>query len=878
MHIVNSKPGTTVSRYKTAIPAAALLTAALLVTALISLASCGRPADPAVPDTRSGPAAAEDRYGPIADRVIFEVRMDQTLALKDVVEGKADVFFQAAPPAILRSLNQEDLDKLDIYAVPSGSWSLLLNPIPNKPPYTWTTRTGVTTFNPLAVREIRYALNRLINRKKMIDEILLGDGEPTYTPMTPGQPGTYRYNLIPARLGLTPAGDERGAIAEITAAMNAAAALPENRGKLLRGSGGFWKYGGRDIVLKFLIRVDDPNGRLPAGRYIADQIEKAGFRVERLERDRSAISIAYYSDPAELQFHLYTEGWSAGATRAWWDVTVSQMYAPYYGYMPGGAEAGRWNYEHPELDELGKKGMNGRYLTAEDYWAGNLRAAELGLRESVRIFLVTQMDKFVANKARFNRRMVYGLGDGLNGWSIRSADVKPGADGLKTLRVIQYSARGTLFMSAWNPVGVDGFSDVYSMAIAEAVSDPATFESPNNARDVPLRTVYNPDSVEFDAKVSGEAITGGLAVPPDALKFDSGTKTWKPVGPGVTAWTKGTGKLLPGKWHNGIEIGLDDVMYAAAFAEEWANKDGEEDKYFDAPYAAQYKPALETGKGTVLNPDGSLTSYADYYFPGDAARTAAKTSAVGTKAGNPGRQTLVPWDVYEVLALLTAEDSASGTVYSFGTGEAVVTVDIAVPGVVGDIKAKYREIIEKSWVPRSIKDYTTPEKAGARYKASLAFIEKHGHAFISNGPFVLTTIDGTTNSVILEAFRDYPYRSGHWPEFFRQEITRIENVKTPASPRRDADGVFEIAATYHVYPEIEALPLGEKARVEIRLQMDGGAEKVYPAGYIRPGVFSAAIPAADMGVLETGRPYTVVVISSLADEAPSVVTVGLTLF
>ena len=122
-----------------------------------------------------------------------------------------------------------------------------------------------------------------------------------------------------------------------------------------------------------------------------------------------------------------------------------------------------------ELDELGKKGMNGRYLTAEDYWEGNLRAAELGLRDSVRIFLVTQMDKFAANKARFNRRMVYGLGDGLNGWSVRSADVEPGADGLKTLRVIQYSARGTLFMSAWNPVGVDGFSDVYYLAIAEAV-------------------------------------------------------------------------------------------------------------------------------------------------------------------------------------------------------------------------------------------------------------------------------------------------------------------------------------------------------------------------------------------------------------------------
>jgi peptide/nickel transport system substrate-binding protein len=852
-------------------------TGTVLVGALsmVLAISCGRPA---ATTAGAGAAAADVRNGPIVDTVVYEVRMDQTLALKDVVEGKADVFFQAAPPAILRSLNETDLDKLDIYAVPSGSWSLLLNPIPNKAPYTWTTKSGETSFNPLAVRKVRYAMNWLINRKKMIDEILLGDGEATYTPMTPGQPGTYRYNLIPARLGMTPAGDEHRAIVDITAAMTAAAALPENRGRLVKGADGFWKYNGKDVTLKFLIRVDDPNGRLPAGRYIAGQIEKAGIRVERLERDRSAITVAYYSDPADLEFHIYTEGWSAGATRAWWDVTVSQMYAPYYGYMPGGAEAGRWNYEQPELDELGRKGMNGQYLSAEDYWEGNLRAAELGLRESVRIFLATQMDRFAANKTRFNRRMAYGLGDGLNGWSIRTADVKPGADGRKTLRVIQYSARGTLFMSAWNPVGVDGFSDLYSMAVAEAVSDLATFEAPNNARDTPLRTVYDIGSIEFEAKLSGDTIVGGIGVPDSAVKYDSTSKTWKQVGPGVTAWSKGTGRLLPGTWHNGIEIGTDDVMYAGAFAEEWANKDGDDDKFFDAPYAAQYKPALAVGKGIVLNADGSITSYVDYYFPGDTARTAAKTAAVSTKAGNPGRQTVVPWDLYEVLGLLVAESSASGTVYSFGTGEAMVTVDIAAPRVVDDIKAKYRELIEKKWIPVSIKDYTTPEKAVTRYRASLEFIEKYGHAFISNGPFRLSRIDGTTNSVILEAFRDYPYTSDYWPERFRQEITRIENVKTPASPARGTDAVFEIAAGVHVYPEVAAFPLGEKAKVELRLQLDGGNEKVYPASFTRPGVFTATVPAADMGGLETGRPYTVVVMSSLADEAPSVVPVTMTLF
>lgn len=847
---------------------------ALVTIAAVLLAfSCGQAGG------AGGIGGGSGRNGPIVDKVIYEVRMDQTLALKDIVEGKADVFFQAVPPAILNTLSDADLDKLDIYAVPSGSWSLLLNPIPNKAPYTWTEpKTGNTTFNPLAIQEVRFAMNWLINRQKMIDEILQGEGEATFTPMTPGQPGTYRYNLIPAKLGMTPSGDERRAIAEIEAAMTAASNLPENKGKLVKGADGFWKFNGKNVSLKFLIRVDDPNGRLPAGRYIADQLEKAGIKVERLERDRSAISIAYYSNPADVEFHMYTEGWGSGATRAWWDVTVSQMYAPYYGYMPGGADPANWNYVQEEIDLLGQKGLNGQYLTADDYWNGNLRATELGLRDSVRIYLATQLDRFVANKARFNARMAYGLGDGLNGWSIRTADVKPEADGTKVLRVLQFSARGTLFMSAWNPVGVDGFSDVYSGAITDAICDPATFESPNNAKDTPLRTTYDVKNIKFDAVVEGDKIVGRIPVPADAIKFDSATKTWKPVGAGVTSWSSGVGKHLPGKWHNGVEIGMDDVMFASAFAAEWANKDGDNDKYFDDAYSAQYLPALATGKGSVIGRDGAITGYVDYYFPGDMDRVAANVAAVGTKAGNPGRQTVVPWDVYEVVGQLVAEGSKSGTAYTFSDTEGLTTIDIVAPKIVEDIKAKYQELIDKKFVPASIKDYTTADKAVKRYQATLDFINKYGHAFVSNGPFMLTSIDTNTNSIIIEAFRDYPYKSDYWPKYFRQEITQIENVKAPASPSRTADAVFEIAASSYVYPEVDTTPLSDKAKVELKLQLEDGSEKVYAAKFSKAGTFTATIPAADMGALKPGVPYTVVVMSSLAAEAPSVVSVSLTLF
>ncbi|MCK7480078.1 MAG: hypothetical protein M0C28_24475 [Candidatus Moduliflexus flocculans] len=37
---------------------------------------------------------AQVKVGPIVDKVIFDVRMDQTIGIKDIVEGKTDMFMQ----------------------------------------------------------------------------------------------------------------------------------------------------------------------------------------------------------------------------------------------------------------------------------------------------------------------------------------------------------------------------------------------------------------------------------------------------------------------------------------------------------------------------------------------------------------------------------------------------------------------------------------------------------------------------------------------------------------------------------------------------------------------------------------------------------------
>jgi len=828
------------------------------------------------------PQSGSTQNGPIVDKVIFNVRMDESLAVRDVIAGTADVYWQAVPPSILRTLSDADKAKLDFYTVPSGSWSLMVNPIPNKAPYTWTVN-GTTEFNPFAIREVRFALNFLINRKKLVDEILYGAGEATFTAMTPGQPGTYRYNLLASKFGFTATGNERKAIADIDAAMTAASNLPENRGKLVK-RGSFWQYNGKDVRIKFMIRVDDPTGRLPAGRYIADQIEKAGIKVDRLEYDRSkASNLAYYSDPANYDWHLYTEGWGAGATRAWWDVSVSQMYAPYYGYMAGGAEEENWNYTNDRIDELAKKGYFGQYLTEDEYWKGNLEAAELGLYDACRIFLVTQFDNYIANKSRFNNRFAYGLGDGPNHWSIRTADVKPDANGLfkgqKVLRVVQYSARGSLFMNAWDPVGTQGFNDVYSSIIMAACCDPATFDAPNSAAPTPLSSKYDAASLKTAPQIQSNGSMGGrIQVPATAVKWSPETNTWKAVGSGVTAAATGTGTIVPAKWQHGEDVSLVDVRYAMAFIRKWATKLNANDKFYDSTYASYYEESLKQDKGSVFNNDGTVTNYVDYFFAPDPAVTLASVAAIGYKAGNPGRESVVPWEIYEALGLMVAEGAASRTVYSFSQSNATTEVDVIAPACVADIKAKLQEMVSKKHVPASIKDFITPADAVKRYNASIAFINKYGHALISNGPFIISEVNTRANSITLDANRNYYQKSDYWPRYFRQEITRIENVRAPANPSRSSDAVFEISVSSFVYPEAVTTPLSNKGKVELRLQLPNGSEKVYNARFARNGQFTGTIPASDMANLTGRQSYTVIVMSSIADEAPSVAVAELVLF
>jgi peptide/nickel transport system substrate-binding protein len=830
--------------------------------------------------------------GPIVDKILLSTRTQQDIALKDVATGRSDLFNYQADGAAYKALPDDVKSRLEAYDNTGSNYvSLYLNPYPNKAPYQGVV-DGKTQFNPFAIREVRFAINFIFSRKQICDEIMVGAGVPLYTPVTPGQPNSARFGLAASMFGFTATGNEKKAIADITAAMQKAAELPENKGRLVKGAQ-WWTFDGQPVTLKFLIRVDDPTLRLPEGRYIADQIEKAGIKVERLEWDRTRCRQLWdKSDPAELGWHIYTEGWGGGQTNAFWEVPIAQMTSPWSGSMPGGNKSGFWSYQNDELDSLTQDCVNGRVKSVDEYYQKLLKANELGLREAVRIWVAAQTVYFCANKDRFIGRFVTGSGDGIDRFTWLTADVKPEKDGQKILRQTAFSARGALFMSSWDPIGNMGMSDAYSQAVISAVSDPEVVANPVTGIPFGMRATWK--DLRTDIAI-GTDITGKIAIPKDAVLWNARTGKWESgivyvdvKGDGSVydyvpmtsrpdygkAWSTGTFTFKGGNWHNGMPITQADYRYALSRPYELCIRRGADDKVYDESYASSINPNLPRFRGYVFNKDGSITVYGNVNYPMDQPSLAQLLCpSLMIQASNYG--SFIPWQIHEAMKLLVSEGNASKTAYALNADGDLTEIDLISQKCVADIKAKLAELAARKYLPECLKGYVTPDEAVKGYNACIAFIEKHGHAYISNGAFILDSYDPANNTAVLAANRDkaYPFEKGYFAKYLATSFARIDAVRVPAY-KKGAGVVVSVSLSEVAFPANTA-KAAAKANVKVTLVSD--RQTAYVAKMTRAGTFEVQIPAKDLDSLKPGS-YTIVVEAGLGTEAGAVETANLIVF
>ena len=459
------------------------------------------------------------------DEIKFIQYLDENTALEEVKNGNLDMYYYRISSDRLE--DSESRDTLKVYESTGGYYSILLNPTDEGP------------FNPFSIQEIRYAVNFLVDRNLIVNELLGGFGTPMFSNygsfsaeylrvLDIIETFQFRYNPSFAENIISDELSVRGA----------------------EKIDGIWNYENEPIEITFFIRSDDPV-RKAIGEILSSELEEIGFKVNKEFGDlNKAYVVVYGSNPAEQKWSLYTEGWGSSGFTRYDSVTLAQMYSPWFSSMPGNNNPANWNYENEKLDELTQRIYSGEFNDKDERTSIIKDAMKEGVNESVRIFLASKIDQYVVNENVDG--IINALGAGVPS---RFTPINVRTDsGTLDVGVKQ------IYQAAWNPIG--GLGDTYSNQIWLSISDPILTGHPFSGEMIPIRSSW---------EVETNGINSSVQVPNDAIMWNPDSKMWDKVGNEISAKSKITYDLKFNQWHHGPEMNMNDIIYSVYFLSEWGS-------------------------------------------------------------------------------------------------------------------------------------------------------------------------------------------------------------------------------------------------------------------------------------------------------------------
>jgi peptide/nickel transport system substrate-binding protein len=604
------------------------------------------------------------------------------------------------------------------------------------------------------------------------------------------------------------------------------------RGRLAL-SGKTWLFENAPVRVKFLIRADDAKGRLLLGRSIADLIRNQGMEVEALEYERSRCSETMNkSDPADLAWSIYTEGWGTVFASQRHEEDFVTQYCPSGGSLPGASRGLRWRYSDDRLDALGADLLYGRAGDRVAHELASTKASRLALEEAVRVYVAGRDLAIVANANRLGTMPLYDRSGGFGSWTWRSATPAAGPDGKRTLR-IGVKGPASPFSSAWDSFGVDGFANPFQHTVLEVACD--FIELPDPATASPF--------ANRDRLVESAVDPGGLAVPATALVWDGASAAWKPVAPGTRAKARLLFEYDRGPWQDGQSYTSAEIAYSLSMTIDWSKKDGAADKAHDSDIESFNAPWLEPLVAFEFPDDRHVVVYGNSSWTWDLERLRYSLSTVFDA---------VPWPIDEALENLVLNGGASGARYRFNPWEeGYEEVDLAAPKVFADLESELERLAAQRKVPSRLAGIVGLDEAQRARVAALSFMRSHGHALDSNGPWVVDKIWYDSGAVELAAFKAYPFPPDRARKLFSGNLARIDQLDAPPSVSKRAGFVVSCVASTLSYPEGVAKAAGSEARATLRL-IGGGSEKQIAMMAKGGGRFEARILPAELAALPPG--------------------------
>lgn len=781
------------------------------------------------------------RKGAWVDQLVFTEQNDAQAAVKQLQANDIDIYaYTVSDPAVYEAVKGDP----NLASTPSlGAYTeITANPVP-------VFNDG--RINPFGVAKFREAMNWLIDRNYLVQEILGGLGMPKYTTLNSAFPDYARYVDVCRELEAKYAYNPDKAKEVITQVMTEMGAT--------LGADGKWQYNGAPVTLIGIIRTEDE--RKEYGDYIASQLESVGFTVDRQYKTRTEASpIWIQSDPAEGQWNWYTGGWITTA--------MSRDDATNFGYYytPLGSGSPLWQAYTPseEFKEVATRLWTNDFKSMEERGELFRQALKLANQDSVRVWLVDQISFSPQKK---DLVVTYDLAGGVAGSAMWPYTIRwEGKEG----GTVKWSQPGVL-IEPWNPIG--GSNWIYDQTPARATMDYATLPDPFTGlawperiekaevfaqKGLPISKTLDWVSLEFVDKIQ---------VPGDAwADWDAANQKFITV---AEKYPEGTTSLIKSvvyypkdlfdkvAWHDGSRLSIGDFVMAMIMTFDPGKPES-------AIYDEAAVPTLEAfqshfkGVKIVSTDPLVIETYDDMYY------LDAELNVFGWWPNF----TYGP-AAWHTLALGVLAETNKELTFTTDKADALQVEWMSyVAGPSLEILKKYADQAKAdNYIPYAptLGQYVKASEARARWANILKWYDTYKHFWVGTGPFYLEKVNPVESTLTLQRSAAFPDPADKWARFGAPKIAVVE-ISGPSNVTIGSEATFEVAVTYRG----AAYPLSEISSVKYLLynakgQLVGTGE----AGAVEDGKYQIVLPADVTKLLEAGSNKLEVAVTSLVVSIPS---------
>lgn len=774
-----------------------------------------------------GAQAEAPRTGALVDEVVFVEEADLNKAIDRVKAGELDFITLGISKA--PQFNAVKEARHIEYETSFGSFNeITLNPAGP------VLSNG--KLNPFGVPAIREALNTLIDRDYIANEICGGLAIPKYFPLNSSFPDYATFADVIAKLQTQIAYNPDKARATISAEMQKLGA------KLVNNK---WTYNNQPVVLTFIIRNEDE--RKDMGDYIATQLESAGFTVDRqYKRSAEASPIVFSSNPAEGQWHLYTSGWITTVIDRDEGENFQFFYLPSSAYVTTLHQSFR---PTAEFQELGDKLANRDFATLDERKAMFSKALELSVKDSVRIFLIDRISIWPRQK---DIKMATDLAGGMSGTWIWPFTLQ---------RVGQVGGRVTVgnqsvLTDPWNPIA--GTNWAYDMIVIRGIGEYGMYPDPFTGLYLSQR-IKSADVIMKKGLPVGKthdyvnlSFVDTNKVPADAwIDWDAKAQRFITVGEkypqGLTAnrrvvlrYQDDMFKVI--KWHDGSNLSAADFILNLILTFDRANPDS---AVYDESAVPNFQAFQDHFRGFKVVQQNPLVVeyYSDLWYV-DAEENASGADLYPFYQQGPG--------AWHNLAIGLQAEAAGELAFSTAKADKLKVEWMSyVAGPSLSVLNKHlTQAAASGYLPYAptLGKYVAAGEVASRYANLQQFYAARNHFFIGTGVFYLDTVRPTEKILVLKRNTEFPDPSTKWAGFSEPKLATAD-ISGTNRLRKNQKADFAITITFknQPYPSkdinfVKYLVFDSKSNVVI----SGDARQ------IRDGYWQVNIPATEFAKMSIG--------------------------